>query len=210
MADNSVPYIAAYGNITKALERIKKASTPQRFTQDFLASTLDLKGGSPKPLIPFLKRTGFLASDGSPTELYKRFRNDAQTGAAAAESLRVGYQPLYQIDEQVHDASDADLRGIIVQATGAEPESSTVKSILGSFKALRSFADPSASVVATDEERIGEDIVQGTETPAPGGRADGLPAGIRLGYTINLHLPATSDVAVFDAIFRSLKEHLLR
>ena len=33
--------------------------------------------------------------------------------------------------------------------------------------------------------------------------------GLRLGYTINLNLPATSDVAVFDAIFRSLKEHLL-
>jgi hypothetical protein len=33
---------------------------------------------------------------------------------------------------------------------------------------------------------------------------------IGLSYTINLNLPATSDVAVFDAIFRSLKEHLLK
>jgi hypothetical protein len=34
--------------------------------------------------------------------------------------------------------------------------------------------------------------------------------GMNLGYTINLNLPATTDVAVFNAIFKSLKEHLLR
>lgn len=33
--------------------------------------------------------------------------------------------------------------------------------------------------------------------------------GLRLRYTINLNLPATTDVAVFNAIFKSLKEHLL-
>ena len=37
----------------------------------------------------------------------------------------------------------------------------------------------------------------------------GSGAGIKLGYTINLNLPATSDIAVFDAIFKSLREHLL-
>jgi len=31
-----------------------------------------------------------------------------------------------------------------------------------------------------------------------------------LSYTINLNLPATSDIAVFNAIFKSLREHLLR
>lgn len=33
--------------------------------------------------------------------------------------------------------------------------------------------------------------------------------GLNLSYTINLNLPATTDQAVFNAIFRSLKEHLL-
>ncbi len=33
--------------------------------------------------------------------------------------------------------------------------------------------------------------------------------GLNLGYTINLNLPATSDPAVFNAIFRALKENLL-
>jgi hypothetical protein len=210
MADTTVPYVPAYGNITKALDRIKKASTPSRFTQDFLASTLDLKGGSAKPVIPFLKRTGFLASDGSPTDLYKRFRNDTHAGAVAAEALRIGYRPLYEINEQVHDVNDADLRGTIVQATGAENNSSTVKVIVGSFKALRAYADFHGLPVVKEEEQEGEDILTGDNGSTRGDQRDGLPAGIRLGYTINLHLNATSDVAVFNAIFKSLREHLLR
>jgi hypothetical protein len=34
--------------------------------------------------------------------------------------------------------------------------------------------------------------------------------GINLSYTINLNLPETSDIKVFDAIFKSLKENLLK
>ena len=69
MADHtSLPYLNAYGNITKVLNKIKEAETPNRFSQDYLATTLQLPGGSSKPVIPFLKRTGFLASDGPPTE----------------------------------------------------------------------------------------------------------------------------------------------
>ena len=34
--------------------------------------------------------------------------------------------------------------------------------------------------------------------------------GLNLAYTINLNLPATSDIAVFNAIFKSLKENLLK
>lgn len=208
MAEQPVPYVPSYGAITKALEGIKRASTPSRFTQDFLATKLDMKGGSPKPVIPFLKRTGFLGSDGSPTDLYRRFRNESSRGAAAAEALRIGYRPLYDINEYIHDAEDAEVRGAIVQATGVQPDSSTAKAMFGSFKALRAFADFKAEAI--DEEPAdenGEDVLSGNS-----GRRDDqqLPAGIRLGYTINLHLPATSDVSVFNAIFKSLREHLLR
>jgi hypothetical protein len=202
MAENRVPYVPAYGNITKALQRIKSASTPDRFTQDFLATKLDLKGGSPKPVIPFLKRTGFLASDGTPTDLYKRFRNQSQSGAAAADAMRIGYRLLYEINEYAHDAGDGELKGLIVQATGADENSSTAKAIFGSFRALKDFADFDAKPGAPDEEE--------TESGEVLDRRDGGPPGIKLGYTINLHLPATSDIAVFNAIFKSLREHLLR
>ena len=203
MADITVPYLQAYGNITKALNKIKTAQVPPRFSQDFLETRLNLTGGGARPIIPFLKRTGFLGSDGTPTDLYKRFRNESQSGAAAVEALRIGYAPLYEVNEYIHDASDADLKGVVVQVTGSEPTASTVNAIVGSFKALRAFADFDAPPAAT--ETTGELTV--TERGVTPAATSGAP--LRLGYTINLNLPATSDIAVFDAIFKSLREHLL-
>jgi hypothetical protein len=139
--DANVPYVTAYGNITKVLERIRTAQTPPRFSTDFLGTTLNLSGGSARPLIPFLKRTGFLGSDGTPTDLYKQFRNPSQSGQAAAKALRIGYANLYRVNEYLHDATDPQLKGIVVQVTGSEPSSSTVQAIVGSFKALKAFAN---------------------------------------------------------------------
>lgn len=211
MADSKVPYVTAYGSITKALDGIKRASTPDRFTQDFLASKLGLKGGSPKPVIPFLKRTGFLNSDGSPTDIYKRFRNNAESGRAAAQAMRGGFSALYEINEYVHDVPDDELRGIVVQATGTEDGSVVQKAIMGSFKALRPYAvfdsgddgDVADYYEPDDDSDVG---AAGSEVTGDGIEGDRL----RIGYTINLNLPATSDVAVFNAIFKSLREHLLR
>lgn len=203
----SVPFLNAYGNITKVLEKIKSASTPSRFTQDFLGTKLGLPSGSAKPLIPFLKRTGFLNSDGTPSELYKQFRNDAMRGAAAARALKSGYAGLYEINEYAHELKDNELKGVIVQTTGFDSDSSSVKAILGSFKALKAFAkfdgDWSDGTPPVEER---EEITDVPSKP----KGTGEPTvGLRLGYTINLNLPATSDIAVFNAIFKSLREHLL-
>jgi hypothetical protein len=196
----SLPYVNAYGNITKVLEKIRTAAVPDRFTIDFLSTTLGLTGGGARPLIPFLKRTNFLASDGTPSELYKRFRNQSHGGAAAGEALRAGYAPLYRVNEHVHDATDPVLKGIIVQVTGAEPSSGSVSATLKSFRALQAFATFGRAPDVTEERQ--ESNEEGVDAQAGIG-------GIRLGYTINLNLPATSDIAVFNAIFKSLREHLL-
>jgi hypothetical protein len=205
VADIKVPYVPGYGNITKALQGIKTAQTPDRFTLDFLSTKLSLKSGSARPVIPFLKKTGFLGSDGAPTALYKRFRNASEAGAAAAEALRRGYAPLYEINEYTHDLTDPELKGVIVQATGLDDASNTVKVIQGSFKALKAFANFSAT--AADSIGNGDESDDDDSGEEPRGAR--LQTGLNLGYTINLNLPATSDIAVFNAIFRSLREHLL-
>jgi hypothetical protein len=206
MADVKLPYVTASGNISKVLNKIQQAQTPPRFTQDYLATKLGMKGGSARPVVAFLKRTGFLGSDGVPTDLYRRYRNPASAGAAAAEALKRGYAPLFEINEYANDLSDRDLRGLIVQATGIEDGSSTLTAIIGSFKALKAVA-----VFDSDEEKDEGGEAEYEEEDGEGGEEElQLMGGLRLGYTINLHLPPTSDIAVFNAIFKSLRENLLR
>jgi hypothetical protein len=206
VADHNIPYVTAYGNITKTLQAIQKAQTPDRFTQDFLATKLAIKGGSARPVIPFLKKTGFLASDGVPTTLYKRFRNPTQSKSAAAQALRNGFSALYEINEYAHDLTDPDLKGIVVQATGLDDDASPIRSIIGSFKALRAFADFS---IQPQDDTNAPDVTEGRSI-APADDYKPFSSGLNLGYTINIHLPATSDIAVYNAIFKALREHLPR
>lgn len=200
-----IAYVAAYGAIGRTLDKIIEASTPPRVTQDFITTKLGVKGGPGKAVLPFLKRTGFLHEDGSPTDIYNRFRNASERGQAAYEALKIGYPALYEVNEYAHDLGDQQLKGLVVQVTGCSPTASTVKSIIGSFKALKHFA----SFDSTNEKETVSSVIDSTPVQPSEERKSAAIHGIQLGYTINLNLPATSEIGVYDAIFKSLKEHIL-
>jgi Family of unknown function (DUF5343) len=203
----SLPYLATPGTIRNALERIKAAATPPRVTGDFVSTILRIKGGAGAVIPSFLKKIGFVASDGTPTELYKRFRNGTNGGAAVAEAIKYGYRELSQANEYFYKLPDKALQDLILQVTGAPAGSSVARLTFATLKHLKSFADFDPDADAMDMASASAALpAQQVERP-PAHRADGV--GLNLSYTINLNLPATSDQAVFNAIFRSLKEHLL-
>jgi hypothetical protein len=204
------PYVATPGNIPRVLNKIQEAATPQRFTVDFLETKLGMSGGGARPLIPFLKRIGFLASDGTPTDLYKRFRNSAESGAAAAAAIKDGYSILYEANEYAHDLTDDKLKGLLVQLTGEKENSTVLRLIMSSFKALKDFCNFDEQL-EIDKETVTKVSMATDSMPLvklPIEHKRGV--GLNLSYTINLNLPATSDIAVFHAIFKSLKENLLK
>jgi Family of unknown function (DUF5343) len=201
-----LPYLTSPGSLKTGLERIREAATPDRVTGDFVATKLQLKGGTGFAFLPYLKKIGFVASDGSPTDLYKRFRNSATAGAAVADATKIGYKELLQVNEYFYELDDKKLLDLIIQVTGAEAKSSLAKQTLATIKTLKSFADfkaPKPAETPVNSKQVSPHVV-GIDHALGKGRL-----GLNLSYTINLNLPATTDQAVFNAIFRSLKEHLL-
>jgi len=204
----SLPYVTAPGNIERALQGIKSAATPERVTQDFVKTILKIPGGSGDQITSYLKKLGFANPDGSPSNIYKKFRNSSTSGQAAAEALKIGYAPLYVRNEYMHELSEVKLKGLIIEETGQSEDSNSVSLTLSAIKAIKKFADFSADQDHTEPEKA---VVQYAATPSlqlPPNSAQGL--GLNLSYTINLNLPATSDIAVFNAIFKSLKDNLLK
>jgi hypothetical protein len=102
------------------------------------------------------------------------------------------------------------LRGLIVEETGQAEDAPLVSMAINCIKQLKKFAvfDAPIEPVVTkvDETPKLPAHIQEQFRPNPENQA----VGLRLGYTINLNLPATSDIAVFNAIFKSLKENLLQ
>lgn len=208
----TLPYVTAPGNIEKALRGIKAAATPERVGQDFVKTVLGVKGGSGNQITAFLKKIGFAHTDGTPTDIYKRFRSSDSTvsGNAAADALRFGYQPLYVRNEYLHQLKDDELKGLIIEETGVSADSAAVTLTLSAIKALKKFANFSR----VQSQEVDKVEVQSNAAPAlspetTSQQVSSAGVGLNLSYTINLNLPATSDVAVFNAIFKSLKENLL-
>src|SRR5438105_4487639 len=123
------PYMQAYGNIPRILNKIREAQTPDRFTGDFLETVLGVSGGSARPFIGFAKRIGLLHQDGSPTELYQRFRNPASSDVAMAEAIKKGYDELYKKNEYAHKLSADKLEGLIMELTGLAKDTSSLRAI---------------------------------------------------------------------------------
>lgn len=207
--NSELPYVTSSGYITKVLDKIIEAKTPPKFTQDYLRSVLGFSSSSARPVIPFLKRLGFLADDGSPTDLYSKFRSTTNRGAAAAKALKTGYSALFEANEYVYSLNDSDLTDLVIQITGFEKDSRSAQAIVGSFKAVNHYADFDTEEIAEHTENTqGEKIEHDSSVRQANEETNPLSLG--LAYTINLNLPATSDIAVFDAIFKSLKENLLK
>jgi len=194
------------GLIGKIFEKIQQAKVPPRYTQDFQATVLGFGSGSARPFIPFLKRLGFLQSDGTPTEIYTRFRNSDSSGAAMAEAMRTGFSEIFRKNEFANSLTDDKLKNLVVEVTGKEPSDGTVGAIVGSFKACKQLADFDATD-PIDKERvepldISKSLVKHESKANP-------KADLRLAYTINTNLPETTNVEVYNAIFSSIKCNLL-
>ena len=205
----NLPYVTTVGTLTKMLEKVKKASVPDTFSQEFVEKTLLMKGGTAKATMPFLKKMGLVAQDGSPTDLYRQFRNEARSGAVIATCMRDLYSELFAIDENVYKASDEELKGLIVEVTGSAKTAQVTKMTFSTFRALNKLAE---FAEIAELEEIGPDpavsdqptVLHVEQKTSNSGEA------LNLSYTINLNLPSTSGPEVFNAIFNALKKHLLR
>lgn len=199
-----LPYLTSPGTLTTALTRIKAAATPPTVNPDFVQTKLKIAGGAGRAIPPYLKKVGLVAGDGTPTKIYEHFRNSSKSisGAAAAEAMKHGYKPLYEVNEDAHELNDKDLRGLIVQVTGLDEDNRVIELVFSTFKKLKAFADFEAEQ-AGDVEDTGGDS-KGRETRR------GKEREFNISYTINLNLPPSTNAEVFNAIFKSLKENLLR
>lgn len=205
-----LPYTVYPNAFKKALEGLITAERPDRFSNDFLSTVLKVSGGSGRPIGPLLKKMHFIASDGTPTDLYSKFKTESGRGQAALDGLRNAYSELFRRNEFVHRAEINIVKDIIVEVTGLNKSDNIVRLILQTFEVIRAFADKN-SLPANDATNVSLQ----TETTDVVGEDVSLGANLKngrlgLSYHINVVLPETENIAVFNAIFRSLRDNLLR
>jgi hypothetical protein len=200
------PYMVSAKNLPAILTKIKDAGTPPRFTSEFIKTHLGFPSSNDRTLVGVLKRLGFLTADGTPTDRYNAFRGDEKKSAMAmAEGLRDGWSDVFLADQKANTRTASELKQLFKSVTG-KGDAVALK-MATTFKVLAAAADwaaappPSPPLAAED--------LQPPAPPAPKPPPPSGGANVLLHHDVHVHLPATSDVAVYTAIFRALKAELL-
>ena len=203
-------YVLPTGRIPDLFEKIRDGQPPERFTTQHLKDW-GFTSTNDRAFISLLKALGFRTSDGRPTQRYSDYRDHTRSKAVLGEGMKEAYGDIFLIKEHPTEADRAAIQGKFKSFHNASDNGAGL--MTRTFIALLPLADLTKKgappAPAKDEksppkekrkrgESDQEEEREGLQFRAPG-----------LHYNIEIHLPATKDVEVYNAIFKSLREHII-
>ena len=198
--------IPPINRIPDLFKKIQDGQAPDRVTQ-LLLKDWGFKSTNDRAFVPLLKALGFLTSDGTPTPRYLEYRDHSRSKQVLGQALKETYEDIFLIKEH--------------------PTTSDRSAIEGKFKSYHNVSDNLAGLMAKTffallplaelSSKGVSDLPKGSSAPqheqemethaAPS--SEHRRAATSLHYNIQIHLPASKDVEVYNAIFKSLKEQLV-
>lgn len=132
----------------------------------------------------------------------------SRSRAIMAEALRESYEGIFHVSERPTDSDRSSIEGKFKSEHNVSDQVARRQAM--TFLALIKLAD----LDADEPPASTEDMPDEHQQPAVGGTSpqEQAPKGtpdINLRCNVEVHLPATKDIEVYNAIFKSLREHLL-
>lgn len=206
-------YMVSVKNVPNIFAALNQAGVPERFGSEFLKQ-LGFASSNDRAFPGVLKALRFVDDNGVPTERYHRYRDPEVSGAVMAEALRDAYADVFTVKEKAYELSNPNLVGVFKRVGGKTDAVS--QKMASTFKALSKLADWNAPSAAPSPEPADDGVVEVGGGHEPGAVESGsgsvppvVPGLTALHHDIHIHLPVTTDVAVYDAIFRSIKNNLV-
>lgn len=203
------PYVNAYGKIPDVFESIKKASVPPRFTQDFLSSVLGLKSSSFRAMIPLLKKLDFIDAASTPTDNYKNYREDSQSKYVLGLQVKEAYSDLYKAAEYAHKLSAEELTSKLITLLGVKKDDKNLRFVVGTFQELVKLSNFDVKKVTPIKKEDDPKTIKDKAVDPSENHVLTKEKKFGISYTINLNLPATTEIEVYNSIFKALKDNLL-
>jgi len=206
-------YLATTKNLQSIINSLVSAKSPERFNSKFL-EVLGFKSSNDRLYIGIFKALGLIDESGIPTTRYHQFLDQSETGKVLAQGIQEAYGDLFSLKKDAQLLSVDEIKGKLKTLTQGRKSDNVLGWMANTFKALCDAADwsttvskqsksqkSSEAVKPSEEKQFIEDIVP-HEIVAKERNVD-------LNYNIQIHLPETTNMSVYDAIFQSLKKHLL-
>jgi hypothetical protein len=197
-------YLVSANRIQEFFKQIKDGQAPERLTQMLLrdwgfASTND------RAFIPLLKAIGFVSPEGKPTQRYNDYRDHSKSRVVLGEALKDAYSDLFLIKS---NPSESDRDAVKGKFKSYHNTSDHVAGLMTkTFYALLSMADINSSPALSISDSVAAENSRSNSQTTPNPTTARLISGLH--YNIQIHLPPTKDVEVYNAIFKALRTHLV-
>jgi hypothetical protein len=208
-----LPYLMAPKRFPDLLAKLQTAAVPERVTYEFLKQ-LGFTSSNDRAFPSLLRRLGFTDQNGVPTERYRAYRHKLQSKRVLADGVREAYAPLFSLHTDAHSEDRESIKGLVSRVTGREQR--YVDLITSTFEMLSKTADFSVAPDVTTVKQPPIEAAEPKQEKAPGEKKpykhsethEKPDRPLTFSYNIQIHLPATTEIAVYNAIFKSVKEHL--
>jgi Family of unknown function (DUF5343) len=208
-------YTQKPGAIPAYFDALLDAQPPERFSIKFLEN-LGFTSTNDRLFVSMLKDLGFLNADGVPQQRYYAFMDRSQAKHVLAEAIREAFSDLFAVNTRANELGTDDVKNKLRTLYAGKKTDNVIDRIAKTFAALCEYADfskPQPPLPEKKEEEKGvKKVVKDGETSEKKDHRIGTVTGSvsldSLQYHINIVLPETRDQAVYDSIFRSLREHL--
>lgn len=204
-------YLTSTKNLESIFNSIINARAPERFTTKFLED-LGFKSSSDRLIIGMLKALGLLDDGGQPTNRYYEFLDQSQSKKIIAQGIQEAYEDLFNLNKDAQNMPNDDIKNKLKTLTQGQKGDHVIEKMATTFRALCNYADWSQNQVNINTNVLNKEIEsleEKTNIVRNDTNAENSISQMNLHYNIQIHLPETTNMAVYDAIFQSLKKHIL-
>lgn len=206
-------YLVSTKNFDAIMNSILAARAPERFTNKFLED-LGFKSSNDRLIMGVLKGLGFLNETGEPTQRYYDFLDQTQSKQILAKGIQEAYEDLFNLRRDAQNMSQEEVKNKLKTLTQGQKGEKVVELMAKTFKTLCDYADwsePEGDTKKKEREFVCEDVSEVNSAPSSNVvlPTEANKNTLGLCYNIQIHLPETTNMAVYDAIFQSIKKHLM-
>jgi hypothetical protein len=198
-------YVQVYGQIPEFFSKLKEGQAPEKFTRQHLKD-IGFRSSTHHALIPLLKSLNFLSADGTPTQRYHDFRDKSQSSKVLGQAIKEAYADLFVIKENPTEKDKELIQGKFISVHNVKERPAEL--MAKTFFALLSIADTSSGTKPSVKKETKKETIPDEKSSTKKDHTT-LIASPGLNYNIQIHLPATKDIEVYNSIFKSLREHLI-
>jgi len=196
----SIPWTPLTKKVEAYFTKIKEAEVPSKVDGAWLKAA-GWRSGDDYKIIVIWKTLGLVDAQNQPTNEWLKFKTPTSSRKTLARAIKNGYSGLFSMYSDAWRKDDEALYSYFMSKTGESEKK--VTQMVTIFKTLVQMADFQVESPIDLDDKTDEVPQRKTQTKVS------KRIGPSIHINIELHLPATDDIKVYDNLFMSMKKHLL-